>query len=405
MIVSGWRFRVIVARLWWRAAATALRTHGARNSWSALRRLQGMVTATRSGHRLRKVVRVGSRHTFDIYTPAFPSRAAQRFLEQEIRRNVDGARGNRVQTAIVAITKECPLRCEHCCEWENLNGPETLTKDDLRKIVGQLRARGVTQIFFTGGEPLRRVPDLLYACDSAGEEIDCWIITSGVGLTASVASAVRVARFTGVVVSVDHWNRELHDKFRGRRGAFDAAISAAARAKEVGLAVAFSVCPTRDFATREHLERYAALAAEAGASFIQIMEPRKVGHYADRDVLLGPSELQALEAFSDSMNFSNANAHGPIVTYPALYQRRYGCFGAAERYLYIDTNGDAHACPFCRHAAANVVRDGVNPAIDALQARGCPAAAAAPRITGSVPAVASLCSAEAMDSAVSVASS
>lgn len=372
MIVSGWRFRRVIAALWVRAVITAVRAHGLRGSIKALRGLRRMTSATRDGHALRKIVRSGSRYTFDIYTPAFPSPAAERFLEQEIRRNVDRRSGNVLQTAIVAITKECPLRCEHCCEWENLNHAEALSCDDLRGIVMDLQGRGITQIFFTGGEPMRRVNDLLHAAGGVGPSIDCWIITSGVGLTAAVAAELAQAKFTGVVISVDHWDGEKHDAFRGRRGAYDSALAAADHAKAAGLIVAFSVCPTRELAQRENLDRYAGLARSKGAAFIQIMEPRAVGHYEGRDVTLSPEELETLETFSDWMNFDPANAGGPIVTYPALYQRRHGCLGAAERYLYLDTNGDAHACPFCRHSRGNVVRDGVDAVVCNLRERGCP---------------------------------
>ena len=373
MIVSGWRFRRVIAALWFRAVVTAVHDHGLRGSIRALRALRRMVASTRAGNRLRKVVRTGSRYTFDIYTPAFPSPAAERFLTQEIRRNVDRDSGNVLQTAIVAITKECPLRCAHCCEWENLNGPEVLTREDLRDTVESLRRRGITQIFFTGGEPLRRSADLLDAVDETTSTVDCWIITSGVGLTAAMARQFAAARFTGLVISIDHWRAERHDAFRGRHGAFDAAMAASEHAIAAGLIVAFSVCPTRDLARREELERYAELARAKRASFIQIMEPRAVGHYEGRDVLLSASELETLAAFSDWMNFDPSNEGGPIVTYPALYQRRHGCLGAGERYLYLDTNGDAHACPFCRHSRGNVVRDGVDAVVRGLRERGCPA--------------------------------
>jgi MoaA/NifB/PqqE/SkfB family radical SAM enzyme len=374
LIVNGWRFRRAVAALWLRAIVTAVRQHGLRGSVTTLRGLRRLTAATRAGNRLQKLVRAGSRYTFDIYTPAFPSPAADRFLEQEIRRNADRASGNVLQTAIVAITKECPLRCEHCCEWDNLNHAEVLSRDDVRRIVEGLRDRGVTQIFFTGGEPMRRIDDLLHAAAGIGSTIDCWIITSGVGLTASIATRLAEARFTGVVISIDHWSGEKHDAFRGRRGAFDAALAAAVHARDAGLIVAFSVCPTRELAKPQELERYAALARANGAAFIQIMEPRAVGHYQGRDVLLAADELRTLEVFSDWMNFDAANAGGPIVTYPALYQRRHGCLGAAERYLYLDTNGDAHACPFCRNSCGNVVRDGVDTVVRDLRERGCPAA-------------------------------
>jgi MoaA/NifB/PqqE/SkfB family radical SAM enzyme len=329
-----------------------------------------MVTRIRQGRSLQKLVAAGRRYAFDLYCPLFPSPAADRFLEQEARRHAAGGVGNVLQTAIVAVTRECPLRCEHCCEWDTLNHADVLTGEHLRSIVDSLCRRGVTQIFFTGGEPLRRLDDLLHLCHGIGATVDCWIITSGVGLTPDAASRLAAARFTGVVVSVDHWDPERHDAFRGRRGAFEAAMRGAQHATDAGLALALSICPTREFVSRGNLERYAALARRTGASFIQIMEPRAVGHYAGRDVQLTAAELEVLEAFADSMNFDSENATAPIVSYPALFQRRYRCLGG-DRYLYVDTNGEAHACPFCR-SGVSVLDRTLDEAVCALQERGCP---------------------------------
>lgn len=36
------------------------------------------------------------------------------------------------------------------------------------------------------------------------------------------------------------------------------------------------------------------------------------------------------------------------IIYHGNYQRSHGCLGAASRYIYIDSTGRVHACPFCQ---------------------------------------------------------
>jgi len=61
----------------------------------------------------------------------------------------------------------------------------------------------------------------------------------------------------------------------------------------------------------------------------------------------------------------------PVLTYPGYYQRRSGCLGAGNRYFYIDSRGDIHACPFCQRKAANAVKDPLAPALEKLRKIGC----------------------------------
>jgi MoaA/NifB/PqqE/SkfB family radical SAM enzyme len=45
----------------------------------------------------------------------------------------------------------------------------------------------------------------------------------------------------------------------------------------------------------------------------------------------------------------------PIVAFFGYHQRKMGCFGAGNRYVYVDPNGDLHACPFCRGKIDNIL--------------------------------------------------
>jgi MoaA/NifB/PqqE/SkfB family radical SAM enzyme len=265
------------------------------------------------------------------------------------------------------------LACEHCFEWDALNRKETLDTAALREILARFLDQGVAQVQFSGGEPMRRFVDLLGLVEMARNRADTWIITSGAGLTAEKAAALKRAGLTGVLLSLDDWEPERHNRFRGSPHAFAGAETAAAAATGQGLILALSLCPTRAFVTPENLAAYANLGKRWGAGFIQIAEPKAVGHYSGRDVELAPAHIALLERFHLDLSYSPAYRDHPSSAYQGFAQRREGCGGAARRYLYVDTDGRAQACPFCRRpgGAGDCRQDSLSDLKDRLRESGC----------------------------------
>jgi len=376
-MVYGARKAAVKALLWGRIAWLSLRLH--RRPWRAARAL-GRLVAERARHRSRvtaKYARAGDRYFWDLYAPGWPSLAFDRFVERELARATASPGPPALQTLIFAITKRCPLRCEHCCEWDALNRREALSRADLRRIVSRFQERGVAQILLSGGEPLQRIEDVVDLVTSAGRDSDFWILSSGHGLSAERAARLAAAGLTGVVLSLDHWDADEHDRFRRFPGAYAQAERAAQHVRAAGLLLGLSLCPTRAFVSGENLQRYAETARRLGAGFIQILEPKAVGHYAGQDVELSPAQLQLLEAFYLRLNFDRACRDMPAVQYAALAQRRTGCHGAGDRYVYVDTDGALLACPFCRPPHGSVLEGRLDDALLALRTLGCPAEAGA----------------------------
>jgi len=366
----------------WRASAHPVRAMRVLASLRAAARIRDWDTpagAHAQRSRLPKFVTVRGRHFYALHTPGWPSRAFDDFVRREIDRAALSGPSATTQMAIVAITARCALKCEHCFEWDALNQPEPLSSADLHEVVRRLHARGLGQIFFSGGEPLQRFDDLLSITTMIAADTDAWILTSGVGLTRDRANRLAAAGLTGVAISLDHWDDAAHDRFRGLPGAGAAVTRAAAHAREAGLVVALSLCPTRAFVTASNLERYAMRARDLGASFIQILEPKAVGHYAGQDVALTGEQRRQLEAFCARLNTDPAARHLPSVTYPDWSTRVLGCVGGGDRYLYIDTRGDLHACPFCRTPGRRALDGDLDVSISRLQAAGCPAAGSCAR--------------------------
>lgn len=350
--ITGAHKALVKILLWARIVWLALRAYGGpRPALAALGAMLRARRVAREGRITRKYILAGGRYHWDLYAPGFPSPAFDHYVERELRRFGPGAdpAAPAPQTVILAITRRCPLRCEHCCEWEALNQPEALSRQALIALVEQFQRQvGVAQFFLSGGEPLARFDDLLALLESGGRTSDFWLLTSGVGLGAGRAQRLRRAGLHGVVLSLDHWEPAAHDRFRGFAGAFEAVVKAAGDARQAGLAVALALVPTRGFVSAESLTRYAALAATLGAGFIQLLEPRAVGHYAGREVALDEGQQRLLEEFALRMNFDRSCLSLPAVAYPGALRRQRGCTGAGGRYLYVDTAGLLHPCPFCR---------------------------------------------------------
>jgi MoaA/NifB/PqqE/SkfB family radical SAM enzyme len=372
--VTGWRYRLRQ----WRSLAHVVRLAyrfypDRREARAALRGLREVIRQSNSIRHITKGVQVDGRFYTLLSYPGRPSAAFDLFIKNELHRirPIHGHQG--LLLAIVAITKKCPLRCEHCFEWDALNGRETLTREDLAAIVGRLQRHGVAQIELSGGEPLNRFDDLLFLLrQSDHRSTDFWLLTSGHRLTAERAQALKAAGLTGVAVSVDHWEAAAHDRFRGLNGAFEGAMNAAREARAAGLVTAFSLVPVRGFCTAENLWRYAEMARDQGVHLLRILEPRASGRYAGQAVELSAVELQTIESFVCDLQRDRRYRHYPPVEYYGTYQRAVGCSGAGQRYLYVDTDGGLHACPFCQHTCGNMVQQSLEEGLVRLQeAGGC----------------------------------
>jgi MoaA/NifB/PqqE/SkfB family radical SAM enzyme len=301
---------------------------------------------------LRKTLLIDGRYYWNMQIPGFPSPAFESVFSKEIGRGT-GSAESPLAIAVVAVTKKCSLQCAHCFEGDAINQKEELSLGDLKRIVADLLSERVGYILFSGGEPLNRYRDLLSLLRHYKDSpVDFWINTSGHGLSQERSTALREAGLRGVVVSLDHFIPELHDRIRGRIGAFEEAVMALEHANQSGLVCALSLCPSDEIAASAHFRQYLALARRLGAAFVQIIEPQLAGRNQTGAISLSDAGRQSLEALC----VQYAAAGYPIISYPDAFKRKYGCVGG-KRYVYYDTQGVRRACPFCK----NTCYDGIVP--------------------------------------------
>lgn len=371
-IITGFRKKLIRLRVGFHMAKVVQGI--CRNWFLCMKTLEKLAQHRKkyAGDKIKKIARVDGKYYWDLYIPGYKSEAITNFFHGETIRTLGiDKKTNRFTNILIAITKRCPLKCEHCFEWDSLNGEETLTLRDIKNIVAKFQEKGTGIIQLTGGEPMLKVDDLVEIAQSAKPGTEFWIFTSGYNLTLENAKRLKNAGFTGVVVSLDHFDPGMHNKFRGSQKSFEWVQSGVKNAIEANLVTALSICVSKSFVTEPNLMAYSDLAKAMGVSFIQILEPRAVGHYEGKDVLLGSGHEKILEEFYLKMNHRRKYRKFPIVCYHGYYQRRTGCFGSANRSLYVDADGDMHACPFCRTKMGNALSDNLDDAIGQLVAAGC----------------------------------
>lgn len=346
------------------------------NPLKALRALRQLAKTRRyymGDYALRKVAKSGGRYFYDLNTPGWPSLAFDQYHLAELNRiEPFQEKPLALKVLLLAITKKCALQCEHCFEWDALNGKEKLSMENLKTVIRKFQANGVAQVQFSGGEPLLRMPAMLELLASAAPGTDFWVITSGHRLTPENALALHNAGLTGVTISLDHFTPHLHNQFRGFAGAFEWVEQAAANARKAGLLISLSLCATRSFTTEDNLMAYMRLAHKLGASFVQVLEPKAVGHYTGQEVGLTAAQQQLLDAFYVKMNYDSRYHHLPVLVYHEYHRRRAGCTGAADRYVYVDTDGELHACPFCRKTFGSAYGTDLDNDLLRLRQQGCP---------------------------------
>ena len=138
----------------------------------------------------------------------------------------------------VSLTDRCNLRCTYCLPAEGLDwlpGPEVLTDDEVVRLVRVAVAEGVTEVRFTGGEPLLRrgLVEIVRRVHEAAPDVRLSVTTNGVGL-ARLAAPLRDAGLSRVNVSLDTLDPErfrrltmrdrLHDVVAGLKEAHDAGL-------------------------------------------------------------------------------------------------------------------------------------------------------------------------------------
>jgi radical SAM protein with 4Fe4S-binding SPASM domain len=132
------------------------------------------------------------------------------------------------------VTRTCNLKCIHCYSDSAARVyAGELNHVEARALLEDLARFGVPAVLLSGGEPLAR-PDLLELAEHArGLGLELTLSTNGTLLDMHRAEQIRRLGFTYVGISLDGIG-DVNDYFRGRKGAFERAVSGIRNCRAVG---------------------------------------------------------------------------------------------------------------------------------------------------------------------------
>jgi Fe-coproporphyrin III synthase len=192
------------------------------------------------------------------------------------------------------ITRTCNLRCVHCYSDSQAMGyPGELSWEQMEAVVADLAAYQVPSLLLSGGEPLvhPRFLDLVSLATAAGLKLT--ISTNGTLITPEKAALLKAAQVAYVGISLDGIGA-VHDEFRRKEGAFEAAVRGFRNCHEVGQKTGLRLTLTRhnvqnieqilDFIEAEAIQRvcfYHLVPAGRGSS-LQVLSAEESRWALDR---------------------------------------------------------------------------------------------------------------------------
>lgn len=181
-------------------------------------------------------------------------------IEGKKERILDGS------IAIWNFTNRCNLSCMHCYSKSTLDEVDTLTTEQIKKTILEMKENGVKFIIFSGGEPLTR-KDLFEIADFCRDNgIITYLSSNGLYFTKGNVQRI-VDTFNYVGVSIDG-DEPTHDHFRGLKGAFRETLKAVQLANSTGAKVGIRFTITKE--TIDSLEYIFELAEKENIPKIYI---------------------------------------------------------------------------------------------------------------------------------------
>lgn len=154
--------------------------------------------------------------------------------DKDCSRSPIGTRPGLGPVAAWNINSQCNLNCKHC--YSNSTAAkkdETLNTKEAFNLIDQLADFNVPVLLLSGGEPLLR-PDLFKLIKKAkSRDLRVVISTNGTLLTKKVVKELKSLGVSYIGISLDGLEN-VNDQFRGKKGAFNAALEGIRNCQKYG---------------------------------------------------------------------------------------------------------------------------------------------------------------------------
>ncbi|HSN33047.1 MAG TPA: pyrroloquinoline quinone biosynthesis protein PqqE [Ideonella sp.] len=201
---------------------------------------------------------------------------------------------------LAELTYRCPLHCVICYNpLEFAKQESELSTEDWLRVLREGRELGAVQLGLSGGEPLVRDDLEILVAEAHRLGYYSNLLTSGVGLTAERARALKDAGLDHVQLSFQDSTREMND-FLSHTKTFELKNKVARIIKDHGWPMVLNVVLHR--LNIDHVDRILAMADEMGAEYVELANTQYYSWaWLNRDRLLPTREqLRHAEEVTDA---------------------------------------------------------------------------------------------------------
>jgi pyrroloquinoline quinone biosynthesis protein E len=201
---------------------------------------------------------------------------------------------------LAELTYRCPLHCVFCYNpVDYATQEQELSTGDWLRVLREGRELGAVQLGLSGGEPLLRDDLEVIVAEARRLGFYTNLLTSGVGLTAERAAALKAAGLDHVQLSFQDSTREMND-FLSHTKTFELKTRVAKIIKDQGWPMVMNVVIHR--LNIDHIDRIIGMAHELGAEYVELANTQYYSWaYLNRDALLPThDQLKRAEAVTDA---------------------------------------------------------------------------------------------------------
>lgn len=256
------------------------------------------------------------------------------------------------------ITLACDLKCQHCGSRAGKRRPTELTTNECLELVRQLARLGTREVTLIGGEAYLRPDWTEIIREVRLQGMECTAQSGGLNLTEDRVREAAAAGLQGMGISIDGLS-ELHDRLRGVKNSFIAALTALERLHRHGITTSVNTQITSGVLPQ--LRELFEVIVDSGARNWQVQLTVAMGRAADHpDILLQPYQLLELmpllaelykEGVARGLLLQPGNNIGYFGPYEALWRGSgddrihwTGC-NAGQNTMGIEADGTIKGCP------------------------------------------------------------
>ena len=267
-------------------------------------------------------------------------------------------------------TRQCNLNCIHCYASAGYKSPDSeMETGEGRDFILQLSELGVPVLLFSGGEPLMRPDFFELARFAVDRGLGIVLSTNGTLINRERAAEIRDIGFREVGISLDGIG-DRNDLFRGKKGAYEAALNGIRNCVSEGQRVSLRMTLTRsnyqevpallDLVERENIDRvcfyHLAYAGRGGdlrdidlshqetRQVVDLICNRTLGFYSRglrKEVLLVGNHADGVYIYLKSQEQDRARAEEVL-----SLLRRNGGNNSGIRIAAVDQSGNVHPDQF-----------------------------------------------------------